>query len=270
MRRVTAVERAIAMVDVVTSSDRPLKIAALAAAVGVPRNTAYELVATLVDGDVLSLSEGGLVSAGPRLLQWGGAYARTVDLVSAGRAVAQAVAHETDTTVHIARLEGRDVIYLVKEEGSLQIRMGSAVGRRVPAHATGVGKAILGSLPADELEQFLDGNDLAPMTPATLTTADDLRADLATVARDSVAFDREESSPDVCCIASAVRDESGRVVAGLSVSTLASRMTPGTIERLSAAAIAGAAQLSARLGYHPGSSGQRATDVSSASEIDRA
>ena len=94
------------MVDVVTSSETPLKISALANAIGIPRNTAYELVATLVDGDVLTLSDAGLVSAGPRLLQWGGAYARTVDLVTAGREVAESVARATGATVLPAKRTG--------------------------------------------------------------------------------------------------------------------------------------------------------------------
>ena len=237
------------MVDVVTSSDRPLKISALATTVGVPRNTAYELVATLVDGDVLTLSEGGLVSAGPRLLQWGGADARTVDVVTAGREVARSVARATDATVHIGRLEGSDIIYLVKEDFGQHIRMGSAVGRRMPAYATGLGKAILGSLPEAELDAYLASTPLVALTPGTLATPEALRADLRTVAEQGVAYDREESSPDVCCVASAVRDDTGRVVAGLSVSTLATRMTPETQSRLADAAREGATALSALLGY---------------------
>ena len=249
MRQVSAVVRAMAIVDLVAGSRDPLRIAAIAATVGVPRNTCYELVSTLSEGGALTVSESGLVSAGPRLLVWGNAYAQTVDLVAEGRAIALETSLETDATVHIARLEGADVVYLVKEEGSLQIRMGSAVGRRVPAHATGVGKAILGSLPRSEVDVFLDTHPLHRLTPTTITDRAVFLAELGRVSATGIAFDHEESSPDVCCVASPVRDEHGSVVAGFSISTLASRMTPQVEARFADAAIRGAGRLSERLGY---------------------
>lgn len=249
MRQVPAVVRAIAIVDLVAASSEPLRIAAIAAAVSIPRNTGYELVSTLAEAGVLVVSQSGLVSAGPKLLVWGNAYAQTVDLVAEGRAIALETSRETDATVHVARLEGADVVYLVKEEGSLQIRMGSAVGRRVPAHATGVGKAILGSIPKAELEAFLDAYPLHQLTPMTITDRVTFLAELESVAATGIAFDREESSPDVCCVASPVRDEHGRVVAGLSISTLATRMTPEAQAKFADAALLAAGRLSERLGY---------------------
>ncbi|MBO9522383.1 MAG: IclR family transcriptional regulator [Nocardioidaceae bacterium] len=249
MRRVPALQRAIAILDAVTAAGPPRKVADLATALEIPRNSAYELIGTLAEARLVDLLDGGLVVAGPKLLEWGSAYARGIDLVAEASDLAGAVARRADSTVHVARLDGDDVVYLVKEEGSQHIRMGSEVGGRVPAHATGVGKAILGALPAEELTAFLDRSPLTRLTPATITDPDALRADVASVAREGVAYDREESSADVCCVASPVRDSRGRVVAGVSISTLAHRMDAETERRLGGLVVEAAGELSARLGF---------------------
>ncbi|RNL62520.1 IclR family transcriptional regulator [Nocardioides marmoriginsengisoli] len=238
-----------AILDMVTAAPEPIKVAELAAALAIPRNSAYELVGTLADARLVNVLDGGTLVPGPRLLEWGSAYARGIDLVSEAAALAGGFARRADSTVHVARLDGEDVVYLVKEEGSQHIRMGSEVGGRVPAHATGVGKAILGALPPEELSAFLRRSPLDRLTPSTIVDADLLRADIASVARLGVAYDREESSRDVCCVASPVRDSNGTVVAGISISTLANRMTPETEERLSVLVVEAARELSSRLGY---------------------
>lgn len=245
-RRVPAVSRAIAIIDLVTAADEPVKVSHIATALDIPRNSTYELVATLAEAALVEVGIDGRVGPGFRLFEWGGAYAQSLDLIAQARAVAAEFAAELNATVHVARLTGRHVVYLVKQEGGQHVRMGSAEGRRVPAHATGVGKALLAALTPSELDRLLDG-PLERLTPNTITSRKALRQELAEAARVGVAFESEESSAEVCCVAAPVRDHRGEVVAALSISTLASRWDERR-DALSSAAIDAALQLSRRLG----------------------
>jgi DNA-binding IclR family transcriptional regulator len=245
-RRVPAAARSIAIIDLVTSTDERLKIPQIGARLGIPRNSTYELIDTLAEADVISVSTDGRVSPGFRLFEWGGAYAQSLDLIGEARQVASELAERLNETVHVARLIGSDVVYLVKQEGEQHVRMGSAEGRRVPAHATSVGKMLLASLEPERLDEILSG-PLPRLTPNTIVDHTALRRELAEAARAGVAFETEESSPEVCCVAAPIRDHRGTVVAALSISTLATRWDSSR-DDLATAAVEAAGQIARRLG----------------------
>ena len=123
-------------------------------------------------------------------------------------------------------LDGRQAVFLIKEEGTQSVRNLSAVGRRVPAHGTAVGKAILAFLPREETLRRLEGARLERLTPRTMTNVEDLLADLDRTVERRYSIDDEESNPEVCCLGVPIRNEHGAVIAGMSVSVHRSQMTP--------------------------------------------
>jgi DNA-binding IclR family transcriptional regulator len=120
----------------------------------------------------------------------------------------------TRGTIHLAVLEGADVMYVEMLAGHRKVRSPSRRGGRVPAHCTAVGKVLLAFTP----EAFdRDGPPLAARTRATITDRVALAAVLAEVRRTGVAFDEEEAMEGLHCVAAPVRDHRG-VAAALSVS----------------------------------------------------
>ena len=81
-----------------------------------------------------------------RYEQLGSAFAERLDLAQEAHVVAQKVAADCDETVHVAVLDGTHVVYIAKVDSTHPVRMVSAVGRRLPAHCTGVGKMLLSGL----------------------------------------------------------------------------------------------------------------------------
>lgn len=248
MRSVAAVDRACSILDLVARASEPPRVSAIAIRLGIPRNTTYELIGTLCGQGFLELGVDGRVKLGFRLFELGSAYAQSLDLIREARAVAHDVASRCNETCHVAQLEGREVVYLVKEEGNQLVRMASAVGRRLPAHGTGVGKVLLAHLPRTELLQRLSGVQLEQMTPNTITDLNELVAELNQIAARGYATDKEESTPDVRCVAAPVRDDRGEVVAAMSISVPAARMDARRQGELVAEVMEAAAQLSRRLG----------------------
>jgi IclR family KDG regulon transcriptional repressor len=248
-RLVRAVTRACAILDLLAQAREPERISDVGRKLGLPRNTTYELIRTLMHLNLVQMDGPGRVRLGFHLFELGSTYAQSIDLIREARLVAREVVNQCNETTHVAVLEGREVVYLAKEEGNQAVRILSAVGRRVPAHGTGVGKAILACLPRAEIGRRLQGIQLEKMTANTVTDIDLLFQELDETRKRGYALDHQESSPGVCCVGAAVRDDRGEVVAGMSISAPASRMTPEREGELAALVSAAARRLSQRLGH---------------------
>jgi len=122
----------------------------------------------------------------------------------------------TKHTVHMAMLDGPQVVYLNKLHGPQAAPAPSRIGGRAPAFCTGVGKALLAH--DHELAERVLAGPLPRWTPRTITDPERLRAELAEIRRTGVAHDREEIQPGLTCMAAAVTGPGGRAVAALSVS----------------------------------------------------
>lgn len=216
-----------------------------------PRTTVHELLVTLEARSYLISVPGQPVQyrLGMPLFQLGAAFAGRLDLVREAQGVARDVAAACDEAVHVAVLDGADVIYLVKVDSTHPVRMVSAVGRRLPAHCTAVGKILLSDLDQAGLDAILTKGTLRGMTPESITDPDRLRAHLECVRAESIAVDIGESDSAMRCVAAAVRDHSGATIAAMSVSAPIIRWTPQAQAVWTGLVRDGAATLSARMGY---------------------
>jgi len=249
-RLVPAVTRALDILELFLGADGELSAADIVRRLGLPRTTVHELLATLVARGYLVQEPSNLYRLGVRTYQLGSHYAERLDLASEGQRVARHVAQACDETVHVAILEGTDVIYVAKVDSTHAVRMVSAAGRRLPAHCTAVGKMLLASLPEAELRaRFPDGVGLPALTPLSITEPAALYEELAVIRARGTAHEDRESNPDVSCVAAPVRDGTATVVAALSISAPTIRWDEARRAELARLAVAGADDLSARLGH---------------------
>jgi DNA-binding IclR family transcriptional regulator len=230
----------------------PMTVREAATALRLPRSSVHELMHTLATLGAISPAEGGggRFTLGLLLHELGSAYLSEVDLAREGQRAAERVAAACGETVHLATLDGIEVVYLAKVDSIHAVRMVSAVGRRLPAHCTGVGKALLSELSDDELARRFGGEaaPLPAMTPNSIPTVDALREALADVRRHGYATDDCESNRDVRCVAAPVYDHSGAMAAAMSISVPVSRTAEDWPGRLAGLIREGAASLSRRLG----------------------
>ncbi|SDS67338.1 IclR family transcriptional regulator [Actinoplanes derwentensis] len=218
-----------------------------------PRTTVHELLVTLVERSYLIAVAGQPVRyrLGLPLFQLGSAFAGRLDLVREAQIVARDVAAACDEAVHVAVLDGADVIYLVKVDSTHPVRMVSAVGRRLPANCTAVGKVLLSGLDRASLTAVLAKEPLAGMTPQSITDPDRLREHVERVRAEGIATDVGESDVAMRCVAAAVRDHSGAIVAAMSLSAPIIRWTPRALREWTELLREGASTLSIRMGYPP-------------------
>jgi IclR family KDG regulon transcriptional repressor len=255
-RSTPAVARAFAILDLVRR-DGPMTVREVADRLALPRSSVHELVHTLaVLGAIAPAGGAGRFTLGLLLHELGSAYLSDVDVAREGHGVAETVAAACGETVHLAILDGVEVVYLAKVDSIHAVRLVSAVGRRLPAHCTGVGKALLSGLPDAEVARRFGGEDarLPAMTPESIGSVGALGDALAEVRRLGYSLDNCESNRDVRCVAAPVHDHRGAVVAAMSISVPVIRTGEDWPGRLADLVRDGARELSRRLGLEvPGS-----------------
>jgi DNA-binding IclR family transcriptional regulator len=252
-RAVPAVTRALDILELFLEHES-LSAPDITERLGLPRTTVHELVTTLVARSYLVPLAGqpARYRLGMRLFQLGGVFAEHLDLAREAQEVAHEVAASCDETVHVAVLDGADVVYIAKVDSTHPVRMVSAVGRRLPAHCTGVGKMLLSGLSPEALDaRYPPGAQLAAMTPNSLTSPSRLRSHLREVRERGVAYDECESNDAVNCAAAPVYDRGGAMVAAMSISVPTFRWNDQVRRDWSELVSGGAARLSQRLGHAP-------------------
>lgn len=250
-RSVPAVSKALDILELFL--ERPaLSAPQITDLLGLPRTTVHELLTTLVDRGYLAAVPGAPINyrLGMRTFQLGSQFADRLDLVREAQQAAGEIAAACDETVHVAVLDGAAVVYIAKADSTHPVRMVSAVGRRLPAHCTAVGKMLLSGLSAEALDaRYPVGSSLPAMTPRSIVSVAKLRAHLAEVRADGVAYDDCESNEAVRCVAAPVYDHAGRMIAAISISVPTIRWTEERRTEWTGLVRTGAVRLSRQLGH---------------------
>ncbi|MBC8161287.1 MAG: IclR family transcriptional regulator [Roseiflexaceae bacterium] len=246
---VPALGRGIALLRVLAQANVPMTLSELSEQIGVSRSTVYSLLATLhehgmVDKDVLHKT----YRLGIGTFELGNAYLGQVSLLPAFDEVAQLLVARCGETVKLAVLDGRDVIYLGKQEGLYSVRLVARVGSRMPAHATAVGKLLLAQFDHETLRQLYQGYEFPTRTPHTVSSFAMLQERLRQAREAGYALDDEESTIGLRCVAAPIRDHSG-IVAAMSIGVPNDRLDQDRMHELIGLALSHAQEISHRLGW---------------------
>jgi DNA-binding IclR family transcriptional regulator len=243
------VAKALAVMDEVAAFGRPVRFAELLDRSPYPKATLYRFVQVLTKQGMLHFDPDRQTYApGLRLVRLAHAAWQTSALAPIARVHVDALSDAVGETVHLAQLDGAQVLYVDKRNARQPIEMYSAAGKVGPAYCTGVGKAMIAFLPEDELARVIAQQSFHRFTEHTLTTAAALRAELAAIRARGYAYDREEHEPGIICIAYPILTRTGRVLGAISLTSSTARTTLRALEehlpriRAAAQAIAAEAQ----------------------------
>lgn len=192
----------------------------------IPKSSLHALLRTMTDRGWLETDPTGSVyQLGIHSLVVSSAYLDGDPVLARASAVLDEVAQATEETVHLGRLDGSHVIYTAKRESAHPLRMHSAVGRRLPAYSTSLGRAILSQKP-EQVRRDLVPDSIAAITPHTTTDKGALLAMIARAELTGYAVESEESCLGVRCFGVALPFSRDGVDA-LSVSVPISRLDNG-------------------------------------------
>jgi len=215
---VPAVERAIELLQALARVGKPLMLSELSELTTASRSTAFNTLATLQRYGFVEKDERyKTYRLGLGIFELGHAYLDQVSLVPAFNQYAHELVDLCQETVKLVIRDGCDVIYLAAQEGPHSVRLVALVGARRPAHVTAVGKVLLAQLSDRELTELYQNYTFAKPTPTAIDSLAMLQAALAPVRIQQVAYDQQESSIGVNCVAAPIRDYSGKVMAAMSI-----------------------------------------------------
>lgn len=242
-----SVDRALQVLVLVSKAPEPLRFSDLQRATGIAKGTLHGILQSLEAAHFLQSSGGGF-SIGLAAFEVGTA----VPVLRSARANAESALDElfarTHETIHFGTLVDGDVLYLSRRDATYDLRSASRIGDRKPAYGTALGKAMLALLD-DAAVEALYPAELRALTPNTVTSRDELIAQLRRYRERGYASESEESTLGVRCLGMAV--EAAGQYFGLSLTVPVHRMSESELEQLEPLVKAAARDLATTL--HAGS-----------------
>jgi DNA-binding IclR family transcriptional regulator len=244
----STVANALHVLDQFSYTDRVLGPSELARRLGLAKSVVHRLVTTLAADGFLEPVPGGQYRLGVRLYELGSLVVHGLELREVAHPIIERLRNATNETVHLAILDGTEVVYIDRMESQATLRLFSRLGTRMPAHATSSGKVILAFGPQETVDAVL-ATKLRRLAPRTITTRTGLLDALATIREDGYAATVEESEVAASSVGAPIFGYEGRVIAALSVAGPSPRLTPDVIPRVAKLTCDAAAEISRGMGY---------------------
>ncbi|WP_084959318.1 IclR family transcriptional regulator [Thermoactinospora rubra] len=215
-RRPSVTRRVLGILDAFTPDRPALPLAEIARRAGLPPATAHRLVTELTRWGALERGGRGVYRIGLRLWEVAALAPRGLGLREAAMPFLEDLYEATHENVQLAVLDGLEVVFVERISGRDAVHVFTRVGGRFPAHATGVGLALLAH--ADhELQERAIAAPKARLTPKTICAPDELRRALAEVRRTGVAISDGQVELVALSVAAPVFGPGDRAVAAVSV-----------------------------------------------------
>src|SRR5436309_5575767 len=191
--RQSSVATSVRLLKVISEEQVEIGISDLAKRLGVAKSTVHRLAVTLVADSMLEQNpETGKYRLGIALFRLGSLVRRRMTMSNEARPLLRDLREKVNETVHLAVLDGSEIMYVFNLESTHAIRMRSDIGVRKPAYCTAEGQAIL-AFASDETVQRVIASGLAARTPKTITSPEKFARELAVTRARGCAIEDEES-----------------------------------------------------------------------------
>ena len=242
--------KGLSVLEWLTRQQRDCRATDVAQAFGLARSNAHRTLQTLVEcGWATQDANTSTYRPSLRLFELGALVGQAADVGSLVRPQLAALARTSGETIHLAALDGAEIIYLDKFDSPLPVAAYSRVGGRAAAYCVASGKALLAEAGLDTAALRALLGRLKPHTPNTLTTFEALQAELERTHLRGYAENREEWRLGVCGLGAALRNARGEVVAAVGMSVPSIRFARSQSKKLAEQLLACAKEASAALGY---------------------
>lgn len=245
---IQVIERMITLLDALANYPDPVSLKELSKVTGLHPSTAHRILNDMVAKRFVDRSEPGNYRLGMRLLELGNIVKSRLNVREASLDFMRELHRKTQQTVNLSVRQGDEIVYIDRafsERSGMQVVR--AIGGRAPLHLTSTGKLFLSVDDPKLVRAYATRTGLAGHNKNSITDLAKLERDLSLVRARGYARDNEELELGVRCMAAGIRDDSGRLIAGLSISAPADRLQEEWLEELTLTVN----KISAVLGYQP-------------------
>jgi len=249
-RYVQTLERALDILEVLARSEEYLGVTEIGNRIGLHKSTVHRILQTLCyRGYVEKEKDRERYHLGIKIVELGTRFFNDLEIRKVAASFLGLLAKSFDEVVHLVLLDDGEVVYIDKRESSQLVGLHSKVGRRALMHCTAVGKAILSTLPEEEVRYILQTKGMPGFTYTTITDPDRLMEQLREIKRLGYALEAEENEIGILCLGTPIFDYSGRAIGAISVSGPVNRMKEKGTERIGEEIKRAGLEMSSKLGY---------------------
>ena len=224
---IQVIERMSHLLEVLAQHPQPVSLKLLAQGASLHPSTAHRILNALVNGRIVERVDQGSYRLGIRLLELGNLVKARISVREHALPFMRELHAATGEAVNLSVRRDDEIVYVERtSSGRAMMRVVNIVGARAPLHITAVGKLFLSEEGPGGLRAYAERTKLPAYTRASITSSSALEREIEKVRKQGFAVDAEEAEIGVRCIGAGVRDDTGLMVAGLSVSAPAERMKP--------------------------------------------
>src|SRR5471032_2046301 len=245
---IQVIERMFSLIDVLASREEAISLKEISEKTGLHPSTTHRILNDLAVGRFVDRPEAGSYRLGMRLLELGNMVKGRLNVRDAALTPMRELHKLTQQPVNLSMRQGDEIVYIERaysERSGMQVVRD--IGGRAPLNITSVGKLFLAADESSRVRAYATRTGLSGHTQNSITDIGKLERELSFVRSQACARDNEELELGVRCIAAGIYDDTGRLVAGLSLSAPADRLQDSWLNQLSGTAL----EISRSLGYRP-------------------
>jgi len=238
----SSVTTALRLLKAFGTDERDAGVSDLARRLGIAKSTAHRLLNLLAAEGFARRTAGGRYGLGIALWELGSRVVANLDLRQVAHPILERLRNQTQETVHLAILDGTEVVYIDRFESQATLQLFRRIGYRMPVHATSSGKAILAFSPPEVI-----GTALAPrlkrLAPKTIVSRQALLAELPRIRARGYVTSLDESEIGVGSVAAPLFDARARVIGAISVAGPSMRLSKTRIPAVARLVVRAAAEI---------------------------
>lgn len=221
----SALNKALAVLDQLTQSRRPIGLAEVAELVDLPRQTVHRILQQLAGAQlILRAPQKDRYVVGPALMQLSVQALSSLNTATPVRAVLETLVEETGETCNVGILDQDEIVYIERMDGPSPLRLQLQIGSRVPIHCTAIGKLLVANQHKNVRTRILNARALRQFTNNTLTNVAALESKFAKIRSEGYSFNDEEYVDGLTAFAVAIPGHKNRAIAALAVHAPSTRM----------------------------------------------
>lgn len=220
---IQSLERGLAVINSFSREHNPQTLSEVAGRTGLTRATARRVLLTLTDLGYVH-RDGRQFSLTPKVLDLGYSFLSSFRVVELAQPSMERLVDEVRESSSMSVLDGSEIVYVARVPTSRIMTISLALGSRLPAYPTSMGRVLLSGLPQGELDRYVAETKFEKLTPHTIVDPATFRVVVAKTGEDGYTLVDQELEEGVRSIAAPIRNGNGEVIAAINVSCHASRV----------------------------------------------
>lgn len=220
---IQSLERGLAVINSFSREHNPQTLSEVASRTGLTRATARRVLLTLAELGYVSQA-GRSFSLTPKVLDLGYSFLSSFKVVDLAQAPMEKLVDQVRESSSMSVLDGDEIVYVARVPTSRIMTIALALGSRLPAYPTSMGRVLLAGLEDADLDAYVKDIAMEQLTPHTVTDRSRFRSVIEQTRADGFALVDQELEEGVRSIAAPIRNGRGEVIAAMNISCHASRV----------------------------------------------